>query len=70
MSEMMTLEVTGMKCGSCEANVEKKLQALAGVIKVKAYHKDDEIEVEFERDKTNREAIEAVITKAGYKVLA
>ncbi|MCK4494565.1 MAG: cation transporter [Methylococcales bacterium] len=70
MSKEIIVEVTGMKCGSCESNVEEKLQALEGVIKAKAYHKDEEIEVEFDLDKTNRKAIEAVITEAGYKVLA
>ncbi|MCK5898111.1 MAG: cation transporter [Methylococcales bacterium] len=69
MSKEITLEVTGMKCGGCESTVEEKLHALEGVIKAKAFHKDEEIEIEFDPDKTTLEAIEKVITDEGFKIV-
>ncbi len=68
MSESVSLEVTGMKCGGCETTVKKKLNAMEGVISVEAMNKENKVDVEFDSDKTNVEAISAAITEAGFKV--
>ncbi len=68
MSESVSLDVTGMKCGGCETNVKKKLDATDGVISVEAKHKENKVDVEFDSAVTNVEAISSVITEAGFVV--
>ena len=68
MSESISLDVTGMKCGGCESNAKSKLEAVSGVISVNASHKENTIEIEFEPEKTDEEALTEVITNAGYTV--
>ena len=58
-----------MKCGGCETNAKNKLEAVKGITKVIASHKDNKIEIEFELESTNEETISHVITNAGYKVI-
>jgi len=68
MSESVSLDVTGMKCGGCETNVKKKLDTTDGVISVEAKHKENKVDVEFDSAVTNVEAISSVITEAGFVV--
>jgi copper chaperone len=68
MSESVSLEVTGMKCGGCETTVKKKLNAIDGVVSVEAMNKENKVDVEFDSDKTGVEAISAAITEAGFTV--
>ena len=68
MSESVSLEVTGMKCGGCETTVEKKLNAIDGVVSVEAMNKENKVDVEFDSDKTGVEAISVAITEAGFVV--
>ena len=68
MIESVVLTVTGMKCGGCETNVTGKLEAIDGVLSVKASHKDKEVSVEFDAEKTSLNAIEDAITDAGFTV--
>ena len=68
MAESLTLAVSGMKCGGCEANVSSKLNAIDGVLLVKASSKDKEVKVEFDAKKTGLSAIKTAITEAGYTV--
>ncbi len=68
MSELISLNVTGMKCGGCENNAKIKLEAIQGVINVEARHKDNKIKIEFNLEKTSKESIIEVIIQAGYKV--
>ncbi|MGZ4994973.1 MAG: heavy-metal-associated domain-containing protein [Methylobacter sp.] len=70
MTESVSLTVTGMKCGGCEANVTGKLQAIDGVLSVKASSKDNQVDVEFDAGKTSLDAIADVITDAGFTVEA
>ena len=58
-----------MKCGGCETNAKNKLEAVEGITKVIASHKDNKIEIEFELENTNEAAIISVITEAGYNVV-
>ena len=68
MSESVSLAVSGMKCGGCEANVTSKLNTIDGVLSVEASSKENKIEVEFESNTTNVEAISQAITEVGYVV--
>lgn len=69
MSELLSLDVTGMKCSGCETNAKIKLETLDGIIKVVAKHQENKIEIEFEPTKANRNLITEVINGAGYKVI-
>jgi copper chaperone len=66
MIETVSLTVTGMKCGGCESNVTDKLKTIDGVLAVKASSKDNEVNVEFDADKTSLDAIENAIIDAGF----
>jgi copper chaperone CopZ len=70
MIESTVLTVTGMKCGGCESNVVGKLQQLDGVVTVQASHKDNQVSVEFDSEKTDVDALTAVISAAGFVVEA
>jgi len=68
MTESVSLTVTGMKCGGCEANVTGKLQAIDGVLSVNASSKNNEVDVEFDAGKTNLDVITDAIIDAGFTV--
>ncbi|PPD35622.1 MAG: mercuric reductase [Methylomonas sp.] len=68
MSESVSISVTGMKCGGCENTVTTALMASAGVLSVKASHKDKQVNVEFDPSQTDLESIEDIITDAGFSV--
>jgi len=70
MTESVSLTVTGMKCGGCEANVTSKLEAIDGVLSVHASSKDKEVNVEFDAEKTSLDAIAKAVTDAGFTVEA
>lgn len=65
MTESISLEVTGMKCGGCETNVKTKLAELEGVVSVEASSKENKVDVEFDSAVINVDAISKVITEAG-----
>lgn len=68
MSESVSLDVTGMKCGGCESTVKTKLNAIDGVISVEAMNKENKVDVDFDADKTSSEVISQAITDAGFVV--
>lgn len=68
MTESVVLTVTGMKCGGCETNVTDKLQAIDGIVSVKASSKDKTVSVDFDAEKTGLDAIKNAITSAGFTV--
>ncbi|TAN68325.1 MAG: copper chaperone [Methylobacter sp.] len=68
MIESVSLTVTGMKCGGCEANVTSKLNAIDGVVSAKASNKDNQVDVEFDTEKTSLDAIADIIHDAGFTV--
>jgi copper chaperone len=69
MLESISLNVTGMKCGGCETNAKNKLEAVDGITEVMVSYKDNKIEIEYESENTNEEAIIGVIIEAGYNVV-
>lgn len=68
MSELVSFNVTGMKCGGCESTVTEKLFADEGVIAVTASHQNKLVDVEFDAQLTNQDAIKQLIVGAGYSV--
>jgi len=68
MIESVVLIVTGMKCGGCETNITGKLEAINGVISVKASFKDETVGVDYDTEKTTLDAIEDTIADAGFTV--
>ena len=68
MNESVILTVTDMKCGGCETNITGKLEAINGVISVKASSKDNEVSVEYDTEKTSLDTIKGTIAGAGFTV--
>ena len=62
------LNVSGMKCGGCETNVEGKLKEMDGVLNVDAVHKEDIVTIEYDESKTSLDEIKDSITDAGFTV--
>ena len=70
MIESEVITVADMKCGGCETNIAGKLEAINGVISVKASFKDKEVSVEYDTEKTTLDAIKDTITGAGFTVMS
>ena len=68
MNESVIITVTDMKCGGCETNITGKLEAIDGVISVKASFKDKEVSVEYDTEKTSLDTLKDTITGAGFTV--
>jgi copper chaperone len=68
MIESIVLTVTDMKCGGCETNITGKLEAIEGVVSVKASFKDKVVSVEYDAEKTSLDTIKGTITGAGFTV--
>ena len=68
MSESVSIAVTGMKCGGCEATITKALEAINGVLKVIASHQDKKVDIEFDAELTDLDTLEDAITDAGFSV--
>lgn len=62
------LQVQGMKCGGCESTVTKTVTALAGVTSVKASHKENRVDVEYDAAQVDPEAIRKAIAGQGFTV--
>jgi len=59
-----------MKCGGCETNITSKLEAIEGVLSVNASSKNNEVNVEFDAEKTSLDVITNAIAGAGFTVEA
>lgn len=68
MSESVSINVSGMKCGGCENTVNKALEAMEGVLSVKASHLEKRVDVEFDPTKVELDEIEDAIADAGFSV--
>lgn len=62
------LKVNGMDCTHCERRLETALAQVDGVFRSKADHQQGSISVVIDPAKTNPEAINAAIAKAGFGV--
>jgi len=61
--------IKGMTCGSCEILLEKKLQAIAGVLSVDINHRSGIAKITADsKNLPSEKSIESVIKKAGYSL--
>ena len=68
MIESLTLTVTDMKCGGCEANITEKLKTISGIISVAASAKNNEISLEYNNELTDIDTIKATIIATGFGI--
>ena len=68
MIESLTLTVTDMKCGGCEANITEKLKTISGIISVTASAKNNEISLKYNNELTDINTIKATIIADGFGV--
>ena len=68
MTVSVSLNVSGMKCGGCEASLSNALTALTGVTQVKASHLHKRVDVEFDDQQISVDDIEDAIVGAGFKL--
>lgn len=66
MNSKLTLQVTGMTCGSCEKIITAECEELPGISDISIDHSTGVFTAVIDDTKTNVEAVQAAITKAGY----
>ncbi|MDQ2049764.1 heavy-metal-associated domain-containing protein [Natronolimnohabitans sp. A-GB9] len=68
--EQTTLDVDGMACDGCEANVIDALEALEGVSSATADHEAGTVRVEHDEVTVDENTLGGTIEDAGYEVVA
>ena len=63
------LKVAGMTCEHCEMTVQGSVKDIAGLIGIKANHKDSTTAVVYDASQTNLQEISTAIEGRGYKVI-
>lgn len=66
----LTLVVTGMTCGGCEASVQRALSRIEGVVEVHAHHADDRVDLVLSTPAPSRARLVAAVEAAGFDVPA
>lgn len=61
--------VDGISCSSCEKRIARALEALSGVRKATADHKQGQVRVVFDLNTTSASAVKVAIEGLGYEVL-
>ena len=61
MSESVSLNVTGMKCGGCESAVTNKLLVVEGVVSVQASHQDNRVDIEYNEAEASLQTLKMII---------
>ena len=61
-----SFKVTGMSCANCVSNVEKAVRKIEGIKEVNVNLVEELMLVSFDENKTNTDAIEEAVRKAGY----
>jgi len=64
------IHVTGMRCSGCELLVTEALEEMDGVEKASASHAEGVVEVEYDPEKVDLDAIRSVIESQGFRVSA
>ena len=64
------LNVTGVTCGGCVANVERALGALPGVTRVAVSLPRNQVQVEYDERTVDARAVREALQSAGYDVSA
>lgn len=62
----MEIKVKGMMCHHCEAHVKNAIEAIDGVVEVKANHNTDTVEIRSDKDIDIAE-VKAAVINAGYE---
>ena len=68
MTVSVSLNVSGMKCGGCEASLSTALTPLTGVTHFKSSHLQNRVDVEFDDQQISVDDIEDAIVDAGFKL--
>jgi len=64
--DTIKLNIEGMTCTGCEANVNRSVNQLDGILEIGTSHKKGTSEIKFDKTKTNPSEIEEVIRSKGY----
>jgi copper chaperone len=64
----VTLKVEGMTCAGCEQRLGTALRRVEGVSEAKADHRTGELNIRYDPEATDREALEERVVTAGYEV--
>ena len=62
------IPIANMHCSSCVIRIEQEVGLTPGVVKAEASSMTSAVDVEYQPEKTNIEALEAAIARAGYRV--
>lgn len=65
----MVLHVERMTCDNCEMTVENSVNALAGIVSIKANYEDSSAVVKYDASKVSLASISGAIEKKGYIVV-
>jgi len=66
--QSIKLDIEGMVCQGCEANINNSVNKIDGVVQVKTSHKEGISVIEFDTTKTNINKIMEVIQSKGYVI--
>lgn len=61
-------KITGMTCGACSSKVSKAVKNMPGILTANVSHDKGNAIVEFDKSKTNMEALKKAIVASGFKV--
>ncbi|HYE35133.1 heavy-metal-associated domain-containing protein [Methylocaldum sp.] len=64
----IVLQVTGMKCGGCENQVQDAAKSCAGVSAAKASQKTGAVEIDYDETKADLASVKKAITEKGFAV--
>ncbi|MCX8048970.1 MAG: cation transporter [Methylohalobius sp.] len=64
----VTLAVSGMKCDACENLIRDALMGREGVVAVKADHKAKCVEIDYNENQIDLDALKQTIVERGFKV--
>lgn len=65
-SKVISLKISGMTCGGCEAHIEDALIKLQGVKKVEVNYKQGSAIVTINPEEVDAQVLVETVTKAGY----
>ncbi|MBI3963008.1 MAG: heavy-metal-associated domain-containing protein [Deinococcus sp.] len=68
--QKLTLQVTGMTCGHCQATVEKALKKIAGVRRAQVSLGQSQALIEFDPARASVAQLVAAVEAAGYQAQA
>ncbi len=65
----IVMNIEGMSCTGCEANINETVSKIKGVMSIKASFKEANAEIRFDSTRTDRRAIIKAIEAKGYKII-